>query len=238
WSFAPCIATFQECCPVVYVDGTHLRGSYKGKLLVAVCKTSSNNIMPLAFPLVDEETTLSWTFFLNNPKKSIIRDRFTCLISDRHLGILHFKNSSLYYCLLKLLLKLTLIVLEGIIAAMKVMLQKYPSYGLHRFCLEHIKANLLTYFRRKGLKEACQILGTELNQTKYWNAWSRINELNPEAAEYLQQMDPTMWTLFEEGGHRWGLSTTNMSESYNNVLKGARHLPIRAMVESTLEKCA
>ncbi|KAH9608717.1 hypothetical protein KSS87_019195, partial [Heliosperma pusillum] len=129
-------------------------------------------------------------------------------------------------------------VLEGIIAAMKVMLQKYPSYGLHRFCLEHIKANLLTNFRRNGLKEACQILGTELNQTKYWNAWGRINELNPEAAAYLQQIDPTMWTLFEDGGHRWGVSTTNISESYNNVLKGARHLPIRAMVESTLEKCA
>ena len=89
WAFAPYIVTFQECCSVIYVDGTHLRGSYKGKLLVAVCKTSNNNILPLAFALVDEETTLSWCFFLNNLKKSIIKDRYTCVISDRHLGNLY-----------------------------------------------------------------------------------------------------------------------------------------------------
>jgi hypothetical protein len=110
--------------------------------------------------------------------------------------------------------------------------------GVHRFCLEHIKANLLTHYRRKGLREACQILGTELQEPKYWMAWENLRELHADAADYLQDIVPQMWTLFEDGGSRWGMSTTNISESYNNVLKGARHLPIRAIVESTLEKCA
>ncbi len=155
--------------------------------------------MPLAFALVDEETTLS--------------------LCSLHC---HFSRA----------------ILKGIIAAMRGMLQKYPSFGVHRFCLEHIKANLLSNHRKKGLRNACQMLGTELDETKYNNAWRRLNQLYPEAAGYLREIGGEMWTLFEDGGNRWGLSTTNLSESYNNVLKGARHLPIRAMVESTLEKCA
>ena len=92
WAFAPCIAAYQECRPVLSVDGTHLRGPYKGKLLVAVCKTSNNNIMPVAFALVDEESTESWTWFMNNLRKSVMKDRLTCVVSDRHAGtkkILH-----------------------------------------------------------------------------------------------------------------------------------------------------
>lgn len=90
WAFAPCIAAYQECRPVVSVDGTHLRGAYKGKLLVAVCKTANNNIMPIAFALVDEETSASWTWFLDNLRKSVMKDRWTCVVSDRHQSILLF----------------------------------------------------------------------------------------------------------------------------------------------------
>jgi len=77
-----------------------------------------------------------------------------------------------------------------------------------------------------------------MQEAKYWQAWEKLAELHADAADYLQNIDPKMWTLFEDGGNRWGMSTTNISERYNNVLKGTRHLPIRAIVESTLEKCA
>ncbi|KAI5662644.1 hypothetical protein M9H77_21967 [Catharanthus roseus] len=35
WYFSPCIDGFQYCRPVIFVDGTHLRASYKGLLLIA-----------------------------------------------------------------------------------------------------------------------------------------------------------------------------------------------------------
>ena len=59
WAFGPSVATFRECHPVLSVDGTHLRGAYKGKMLVAVTKTANNNIFPVAFALVDKESTAS-----------------------------------------------------------------------------------------------------------------------------------------------------------------------------------
>ena len=56
WAFRPAIAAFHLCRPVISVDGTHLKGSYKGKMLVAVTKDANNYILPLAYAIVDEET--------------------------------------------------------------------------------------------------------------------------------------------------------------------------------------
>jgi hypothetical protein len=212
WSFGACINAFKECMPVISVDGTHLRGAYKGKLLVAVCKTANNNIMPLAYALADTESVDSWTWFLHNLKLHVIGERRTCIISDRH---------------------------PGIVSAMETLLQYYPDMGVHRFCLEHVKRNLLKDCGgKKGLKGLCQLLGSELQEHKYYKAWNDLRHVSVRAANYLEKIEPEMWTLYGDGCNRWGMTTTNISESFNNVLKGARHLPIRAIVEASLEKTA
>lgn len=40
-----------------------------------------------------------------------------------------------------------------------------------------------------------------------------------------------------DGGHRWGIMTSNGSESLNNVFKYSRRLPVMAIVEETFNKC-
>ncbi|XP_057720251.1 uncharacterized protein LOC130934727 [Arachis stenosperma] len=57
WSYYPCIRAFRHCKPVVQVDGTHLYGKYKGCLLVAVSQDGNNNIVPIAFAIVEGETS-------------------------------------------------------------------------------------------------------------------------------------------------------------------------------------
>ncbi|RYR33331.1 hypothetical protein Ahy_A10g047907 [Arachis hypogaea] len=57
WSYYPCIRAFRHCKPVVQVDGTHLYEKYKGCLLVAVSQDGNNNIMPIAFVIVEGETS-------------------------------------------------------------------------------------------------------------------------------------------------------------------------------------
>ena len=56
WSFGPCIRAFRHCKPLVQVDGTHLYGKYKGTLLVAVAQDGNQNILPIAFAIVEGET--------------------------------------------------------------------------------------------------------------------------------------------------------------------------------------
>nr|XP_025670547.1 uncharacterized protein LOC112770375 [Arachis hypogaea] len=54
WSFNPCIRAFRHCKPLVQVDGTHLYEKYKGTLLVAVAQDGNQNIVPIAFALVED----------------------------------------------------------------------------------------------------------------------------------------------------------------------------------------
>ncbi|CAN1345696.1 hypothetical protein LINPERPRIM_LOCUS40482 [Linum perenne] len=64
WSFAPCIIGFNHCLPVIQVDGTFLKGKYKGTLLVATAIDGNRQIMPLAFTIVESENTRSWSWFI------------------------------------------------------------------------------------------------------------------------------------------------------------------------------
>ena len=60
-----------------------------------------------------------------------------------------------------------------------------------------------------------------------------IGKLNPQAREWLERHSFDRWTLAHDGGRRYGLLTTNLSEIFNSVLKGARFLPITTCVQLT-----
>ena len=53
---------------------------------------------------------------------------------------------------------------------------------------------------------------------------------------YLMSESMDMWTQSHDGGRHFGIMTTNISECFNVVLKGAWGLPIAAMVEFTWSK--
>ena len=59
WAFAPCIAAFQYCRPVISIDGTHLYGKYKGVLMIAMATDTNQKVLPLAFAVVDKESGAS-----------------------------------------------------------------------------------------------------------------------------------------------------------------------------------
>ena len=50
---------------------------------------------------------------------------------------------------------------------------------------------------------------------------------------YLMSKDLDKWTQSHNGGRHYGAMTTNISECFNGVLKGAHGLPIAAIVEFT-----
>lgn len=52
----------------------------------------------------------------------------------------------------------------------------------------------------------------------------------------LEQLNLRRWSFAHDGGRRYGACTTNLSESFNGVLKEARHLPIVATIRTTFYK--
>lgn len=63
WAYEPCIIGFAFWKPIIQIDGTWLDGKYKGTLLMVVAQDGNGNVFPIAFGLVEGETTAAWIFF-------------------------------------------------------------------------------------------------------------------------------------------------------------------------------
>ncbi|KAL0337355.1 UNVERIFIED_CONTAM: hypothetical protein Scaly_2010600 [Sesamum calycinum] len=172
---------------------------------------ANQQVLPLAFALVDEESLASWRWFLQMLAKHLLPndDDRVCLISDRHSGLI----SAINY----------------------VPAFKFPR-GVHRFCLRHVCSNFNKKFNNIRLKDLCWRAGAEVNARKFERIMTEIRELNEEAYNWLGMIDKTQWTLSHDSGWRTGILTTNMSECVNGVLKGARRLPIVAIVQITFHR--
>ncbi|XP_077249479.1 uncharacterized protein LOC143889017 [Tasmannia lanceolata] len=90
WSFGPSISAFNRSVrPLALIDGTHLRGKYRGTLLAATAIDGNNGLFPLALTVVEAETYDSWVWFLHLFRQNFIsagRDVIT-IGSDRMKGL-------------------------------------------------------------------------------------------------------------------------------------------------------
>ena len=60
WAFRSCIVGFKKCRPVISIDATHLNGKYKGRLMIEMATNANNKIYPVAFTVVENESTETW----------------------------------------------------------------------------------------------------------------------------------------------------------------------------------
>ncbi|KAL0361427.1 UNVERIFIED_CONTAM: hypothetical protein Sradi_3827200 [Sesamum radiatum] len=175
WAFRPCIEGFRYCPNLISIDEIHLYTKYKHKLLVAVTLDANQQILPLAFTLVDEESLASWRWFLKMLAKHLMLndDDRICLISDRHselINAINFVPASTF------------------------------SHGIHCFCLRYVCSNFNTKYKNIQLKDLCWWAGAEQNVRKFEQIMKEIRELNEEAFDWLQKIDKAQWTLSHDGG--------------------------------------
>ena len=162
-------------------------------------------ILPLAFLIVANESIETWTLFLNHLYLHVVKGRRgVTLISDRH----HIILSSVYNSP-----------------------NRQAPFGFHHFCLRHLKAN---FFKKKiknvTLNNLLWAAANHCQENFFLKKMEMIKETNAEAYVWLMKNDLDKWTLHKNGGKRWGMLTTNSSESFNGLLKLARGLPVTAMV--------
>lgn len=79
----PYIRGFASCWPVIIVDGPHLKGKYKGTLLVDASMDGNNQIYPLVYAIVDNETNHAWKWFMSNLKSAIGEPLNLVFVFDR-----------------------------------------------------------------------------------------------------------------------------------------------------------
>ncbi|XP_015938259.1 uncharacterized protein LOC107494056 [Arachis duranensis] len=189
------------------VDGTHLYGKYKGALLVAVAQDGNQNIVPIAFAIVEGETADAWEFFLSNLRRYVVTIDGVGIISDRHNSI------------------------DAAIARSNGAWS--PPRAWHMYCIRHIGSNFLRRFKTPYLHKI--VVNTRYSRTEqeYNKNYQRLRERGEAYAQWCDEIGVQRWVLAFDGGHRWGHMTTNLVECINSVLKGARNLPVTAIVRST-----
>ncbi|XP_059306290.1 uncharacterized protein LOC132057693 [Lycium ferocissimum] len=170
----------------------------------------NGSIFPLAFTVAANKSNETRGMFLTHLRRYVIKDHMgICVLSDRHQAILH-----------------NMFNLTG----------WQPPFAYHRFCLRHIKANFQTKFGNNTLNKLIWMATMEHQQKKFLIRMEMIKTVNPIAYNWLKDIDVEKWTLHADGGRRWGMLTTNSSESFNGLLKSARGLPVTAMVRMTFKQ--
>ena len=107
-----------------------------------------------------------------------------------------------------------------------------PS-AYHRICMHHLASNFMTQFKDKVLKNLVCKTALVSTQRKFNKHMTTIRRINSEALQWLEAIPLQLWALSRDGGRSYGIMTTNISEVFNSVLKGARSLPVTALVQLT-----
>ena len=190
------------CRPVIVVDGSALKSRFGGMLLAACGHDANGSIFPLAFGIVPSESNESWKWFFEKLRDSIGTRESLAIVADRHKGIEYAANLV------------------------------YPdaAFGI---CVQHLAANLKTRYKDfKGpLKTYFDGASRSYLLSEYHRHMESIRGRNPDMHRYLVEADPTKWSRAYFNGRRYAIMTTNIAESFNNVDRKARLMPVGFLVE-------
>ncbi|KAL7212462.1 hypothetical protein ACSBR2_015200 [Camellia fascicularis] len=87
-SFRACIDGFNHCRPLLFLDGTFLKGRFKGNLLATITKDGNQGLFSVAFAIVDSENACNWKWFLRHLAKVVDFGRTLMFASDCNTGLL------------------------------------------------------------------------------------------------------------------------------------------------------
>lgn len=211
WAFGASIEGFKHCRPLIQIDAIFLYGKYKGKLLIATSMDANDNIFPLAFAIVEEESVDSWSWFLTAIRTHVTQREGICLISNCHVGIDE--------------------------AVKDPRVGWNPPHAHHRYCLRHVANNFYEKYKNKVLKDLVYKAGCQHQSRKFQRCMEELNQLEDKCVGWFAKLDMKKWTQAYDEGYRYGLMTTNVDECINKVLKGAQMLPITAVVQMIFYHC-
>ncbi|KAL7251832.1 hypothetical protein ACSBR1_013646 [Camellia fascicularis] len=191
-SFKACIEGFKHCRPLLFQDGTFLKGRFKGNLLTATTKDGNLGLFLIAFVIVGSENTTNWSWFLQHLRSALDEDRTLTFISDRHVGLIEsmpiiFSTAHHAFCLQHLQ--------QNLRDKLKYM------NNLHRI-------GLITKF--KNCVYAPIVTTFEDMVGKFTKSGKAI------VTCFLQDLPLQHWANAYFRGNRYGKMCSNAAESFNN----------------------
>ncbi|KAH9763824.1 SWIM-type domain-containing protein [Citrus sinensis] len=192
--------------PVIAVDGTHLKGLYRGSMFVATCLDGNNQLYPLAIGIMDSENNDAWEWFMmklhgvigDRPELVIISDRCTAI---RRAVLKVFHNATHGVCF-------------------------YHVKGNIKSQFRMSKA-LWDEFEPAFINAAKTYAHEEFKR-QLEGLWM----IHLGAADYLENNVGTCnWVRSQFEGRRYSILTINIAESVNAFMREPRKFPVTHLID-------
>ncbi|XP_052723811.1 uncharacterized protein LOC108319449 [Vigna angularis] len=199
-----CKDSFISCRPIICLDGCFLKGLYKGELLTAVGRDPNEQMLPLAYAVVEVENKDSWSWFLQLLVEDLggneVCQAYTWM-SDQQ---------------------------KGLVPA----IQEFLPRAEQRFCIRHLYANFRKRFSGQILKNLMWRAATSTYPQAWEREMLNIRVVNEEAYKYLIAIPPRYWSRSRfRTTPMCDTLDNNISEGFNSVLVQSRGKPIITMLE-------
>ncbi|XP_060182437.1 uncharacterized protein LOC132612117 [Lycium barbarum] len=196
------IKGFDYCRPIVVVDGSHLKTPYNGTFVLASTLDGADNILPLAYGVIDSENDRSWTWFFERFRESYgIRENM-CIVSDRHESI------------------------------NKAVCRIYPEVAHYaciwhlwgNVCKKYKKSHDM-------LSPVFYSMAKAYTQDDFDELMGKVQKVDMRVAGYLESAGRDKWARLYASINRGWTMTSNIAECINRHLLAARELPIYDFLE-------
>nr|XP_025611844.1 uncharacterized protein LOC112705214 [Arachis hypogaea] len=198
WLKAMTVKMPRHCKPLVQVDGMHLYEKYKGAFLVAVAQDENQNIVPIAFVIVEGKPADAWEFFLTNLRRYVVTIDGVGIISDRHTSI------------------------DAAIARSNGAWS--PPRAWHMYYIRHIGSNFLRRFKAPYFHKLVVNTGYSRTEQEYNKNYQRIKEQGESTEAYERLRNGFTYSKFatkrvEESFRRAGNIVVNRFDRRNEVFE-------------------
>ncbi|KAJ9538584.1 hypothetical protein OSB04_031317 [Centaurea solstitialis] len=185
------------------LDESIMKGPYPGQILTAVGVDPNQGIYPLAYAVVEAETTDSWSWFLEilQDDLDLNRDSNFTFITDRQKGIV------------------------------PAMARVFPS-AEHRFCIRHIYENMKKQWKGHVYKDQLWKCASATTAPQSKKCMDALKAINKDAHKWLNEIPYHHWSRahFTCRAH-CDVLFNNMCEVFNRQLVNGRDKPIILALE-------
>ncbi|KAJ9545308.1 hypothetical protein OSB04_025015 [Centaurea solstitialis] len=182
-------------------DGSFMKGPYPGQILTAVGVDPNQGIYPLAYAVVEAETTDSWSWFLEilQDDLDLNRDSNFTFITDRQKGIV------------------------------PAMARVFPS-AERRFCIRHIYENMKKQWKGQVYKDQLWKCASATTVPQFKKCMDVLKDINKDAHKWLNEIPYHHWSRAHFTAH-CDVLLNNMCEVFNRQLVNGRDKPIILALE-------
>ncbi|XP_038895847.1 uncharacterized protein LOC120084017 [Benincasa hispida] len=188
-ALGPYIRGFSSCRPVIIVGGSHLKGKHKGTMLVGVSMDGNNQVYPLAYAIVDNETDRASKWFMSNLKCAIGVHPNLLFVSDRAVSIGN-----------------------AIRAVFSTTFHGLCTYHLKNNILWNFKDNTIVGI----FKDAARAFRMSEFQV-HWDQLRTLR--NAVVSRYLEDIGLERWACVYQTERRYDNMTSNNAECFNSLTK-------------------